>query len=208
MSVTLVEHPLVKQLLGDMRNIKTEPAIFRSRCNQLGALLAYEALRDLPTNKLNIQNWAGTVEAEEIAVKIGAVAVLRAGLGLLDGFLDLFPSASVNIIGMFRDETTLQPVHYYTKFAKDLPQSMAVVLDPMLATGGSTLAAIDLLKKQGCTNIRGIFLVAAPEGIKKIQDAHPEIDLYIAALDDRLNENGYILPGLGDAGDRIFNTVD
>ncbi len=207
MSVTLVDHPLVKQLLGDMRNINTEPAVFRSRCNQLGTLLAYEALRDLPTIRKNIQNWAGTVEAEEIAVKIGAVAVLRAGLGLLDGFLELFPSASVNIVGLFRDESTLEPVHYYTKFAKDLPESMAVVLDPMLATGGSTVAAIDLLKKQGCKNIRGIFLVAAPEGVRKVQEAHPEIDLYIAALDERLNENGYILPGLGDAGDRIFGTV-
>lgn len=207
MSVTLVDHPLVKQLLGDMRNIETEPAVFRSRCNQLGALLAYEALRDLPTTKKNIQNWAGAVEAEEIGVKIGAVAVLRAGLGLLDGFLQLFPSASVNIVGLFRDESTLEPVHYYTKFAKDLPQSMAVVLDPMLATGGSTVAAIDLLKQQGCKNIRGIFLVAAPEGVRKVQEAHPEIDLYIAALDERLNEHGYILPGLGDAGDRIFGTV-
>ena len=154
-----------------------------------------------------MQGWAGPVEVHRIkGKKITVVPILRAGLGMLDGFLDMIPGAKVGIVGMFRDEETLKPVQYYVKLAKNMSRRMAVVLDPMLATGGTLVATIDLLKKAGCAKVIGLFIVAAPEGVKRVLDAHPDVDIYVAALDERLNEHGYILPGLGDAGDKLLGT--
>lgn len=207
MAVIEIQHPLVKHKLGLLRNKTVTVFEFRSIAKELCRLLAYEATKDLPTEKKIIKGWAGPVEVDQIKGKmITAVPILRAGLGMLDGFLDMVPGAKVSVVGMFRDEETLEPTQYYVKLAKNINERMAVILDPMLATGGTLNATIDLLKKAGCKKICGLFLVAAPEGLAKVQAAHPDVDIYMAALDEKLNEHGYILPGLGDAGDRIFGT--
>lgn len=154
-----------------------------------------------------VQGWAGPVEVEAISgKKVTVVPILRAGLGLMDGVLDMIPGAKISVVGLYRNESTLEPVEYYVKLAKDLEQRLAIILDPMLATGGSLIATIDLLKKHGCRRICSLNLVCAPEGIARVEAAHPDVDIYTAAIDDHLNENGYIIPGLGDAGDRIFGT--
>lgn len=207
MPLHIADHPLIRHKLGILRRHDIPVREFRAVTNELCRLLAYEATKQLETEKITIQGWAGPVEVQRIkGKKITVVPILRAGLGMLDGFLDMIPGAKVGIVGMFRDETTLQPVQYYVKLAKNMKHRMAVVLDPMLATGGTLLATIELLKKAGCTKIIGLFLVAAPEGVKKVLDAHPDVDIYVAALDQKLNEHGYILPGLGDAGDKLLGT--
>jgi uracil phosphoribosyltransferase len=207
MAVHVVKHPLVKHKLGMLRRGDTSTKDFRALASELASLLTYEATQDLETEAATVQGWAGPVEVEVIkGKKITVVPILRAGLGMLDGVLDLIPGAKVSLVGLYRNEETLEPVRYYVKLASELQKRTAVILDPMLATGGTLIQTLDLLKEAGCTAIRGIFLVAAPEGLDKVSRAHPDIDIYVASIDDRLNEHGYILPGLGDAGDRIFGT--
>jgi uracil phosphoribosyltransferase len=207
MAVFVAEHPLIKHKLGLMRKHDISTKNFRELASEIARLLTYEATKDLETEKKTVQGWAGPVEVDVIkGKKITVVPILRAGLGMQDGVLDLVPGAKVSVVGFYRNEETLQPVEYYVKLAKNINKRMAIILDPMLATGGTLDATINCLKKAGCTSIRGLFLVAAPEGIKRITAAHPDVDIYVAAVDERLNENGYILPGLGDAGDKIFGT--
>lgn len=207
MAVHVAQHPLVKHKLGLLRKHDITTSLFRDVTKELARLLTYEATKDLETEKKTIKGWAGEVEIERIkGKKITVVPILRAGLGMMDGVLDMVPGAKVSVVGFYRDEATLKPVKYYVKLASDIKARMAIILDPMLATGGTLEATIELLKSAGCTQIRGLFLVAAPEGIKRIQDKHPDVDIYCAGLDERLNEKGYILPGLGDAGDKIFGT--
>ncbi|MDP2846693.1 MAG: uracil phosphoribosyltransferase [Humidesulfovibrio sp.] len=207
MAVHVAQHPLVKHKLGLLRKHDITTSLFRDVTKELARLLTYEATKDLETEKKTIKGWAGEVEIERIkGKKITVVPILRAGLGMMDGVLDMVPGAKVSVVGFYRDEKTLKPVKYYVKLASDIKARMAIILDPMLATGGTLEATIELLKNAGCTQIRGLFLVAAPEGIKRITDKHPDVDIYCAGLDDRLNEKGYILPGLGDAGDKIFGT--
>jgi len=207
MAVHVAQHPLVKHKLGLLRKHDITTSLFRDVTKEIARLLTYEATKDLETEKKTIRGWAGEVEIERIkGKKITVVPILRAGLGMMDGVLDMVPGAKVSVVGFYRNEETLAPVKYYVKLATDIKARMALILDPMLATGGTLMATIDLLKQAGCTQIRGLFLVAAPEGIKRITEAHPDGDIYCAAVDERLNEKGYILPGLGDAGDKIFGT--
>ncbi len=207
MSVHEIRHPLVRHKIGLMRNQSLSTRGFRLLASEVGNLLTYEATRDLELEDYEQDGWCGPVTCERIrGKKITVVPILRAGLGMLDGVLELVPSARVSVVGLYRDEETLEPVSYFDKLAPDMDQRMALVVDPMLATGGSMIATIDLLKKNGCTRIRALILVAAPEGIEKVQQAHPDVDIYTASVDSHLNENGYIIPGLGDAGDKIFGT--
>ncbi|WP_462323608.1 uracil phosphoribosyltransferase [Desulfoplanes sp.] len=207
MPVHVVDHPLVRHKLGIIRRDDVTTKNFRALASEIARLLTYEATKDLEMEKKTIKGWAGPVEVEAIrGKKITVVPILRAGLGMQDGVLDLIPGAKVSVVGFYRNEETLQPVEYYVKLAKDIKHRIALILDPMLATGGTLLATIDLLKKAGCKNIKGVFLVAAPEGLKNLEEAHPDVEVYVAAVDDHLNEKGYIIPGLGDAGDKIFGT--
>ena len=207
MTVHVVDHPLVRHKVGLLRQKTISTKDFRALASEIARLLTYEATKDIPTETMTIETWAGETEIENIkGKKITFVPILRAGLGMMDGCFDLIPSAKVSIVGFYRDEETLQPVQYYVKLAKNIDQRTALILDPMLATGGTLEATITLLKEAGCSSIKGLFLVSAPEGIKKIEASHPDVDIYTAALDERLNENGYILPGLGDAGDKLFGT--
>ena len=207
MPVHLVEHPLVKHKLGLMRADDVSTKDFRDLANELARLLTYEATQDLETETRTINGWAGEVTVERIkGKKVTVVPILRAGLGMIDGVLDLIPSARTSVVGLYRNEETLEPVRYYVKMTSNMQERMALILDPMLATGGTLMATIDLLKESGCKLIRGLFLVAAPEGLKRLEETHPDVDVYVAAIDERLNEVGYILPGLGDAGDKIFGT--
>ncbi|MGE4560429.1 MAG: uracil phosphoribosyltransferase [Desulfobulbus sp.] len=207
MAVHEIKHPLVQHKLGLMRERDISTRDFRELTSEIGMLLAYEATRNLPTEKVTIDTWAGAVGVDRIKGKeITIVPILRAGLGMMDGVLKTLPDAKVSVVGLYRDEQTLQPVTYFKKLVRDIDQRRALILDPMLATGGTVLAVIDMLKQAGCRNISGIFLVAAPEGISKLEQQHPDVDSYVAAVDERLNDNGYILPGLGDAGDKIFGT--
>lgn len=207
MAVYVVDHPLVRHKLGILRMESTSTREFRTVANEVARLLIYEATKNFRTEKHVVQGWAGPVEVEAISgKKVTVVPILRAGLGLMDCVLDMIPSAKISVVGLYRNESTLEPVEYYVKLAKDLEQRLAIILDPMLATGGSLIATIDLLKKHGCRRICSLNLVCAPEGIARVEAAHPDVDIYTAAIDDHLNENGYIIPGLGDAGDRIFGT--
>ncbi|MBE0596718.1 MAG: uracil phosphoribosyltransferase [Desulfuromonadales bacterium] len=207
MAVYEIRHPMVRHKLGLMRHKDISTKEFRELASEVARLLTYEATQDLETETQTIPGWAGPVTVEKIkGKKITVVPILRAGLGMMDGVLDLVPSAKVSVVGVFRDEQTLLPVTYFRKLAGNMADRTALILDPMLATGGSLVATVDLLKEAGCTSIRGLFLVAAPEGIARLEQAHPDVDLYVAAVDERLNEHGYILPGLGDAGDKIFGT--
>ncbi len=207
MAVHIADHPLINHKLGLMRAKDISTKDFRDLSSEVARLLTYEAAKDLPTEKKTIEGWAGPVEVEKIkGKKITIVPILRAGLGMMNGVIDLIPSAKVSVVGYYRNEETLQPVEYYVKMASAMEERIALILDPMLATGGTLLATIETLKKAGCKNIKGLFLVAAPEGVKKITEAHADVEIYIAAMDERLNEVGYILPGLGDAGDKIFGT--
>uniref|UniRef100_A0A7C4EK29 Uracil phosphoribosyltransferase n=1 Tax=Fundidesulfovibrio putealis TaxID=270496 RepID=A0A7C4EK29_9BACT len=207
MPVTIVDHPLVRHKLGVLRENGLSTNTFRDLANEVARLLTYEATKDLKTEPKTIQGWAGPVEVEQIkGKKITVVPILRAGLGMMDGVLDMIPGAKVSVVGMYRNEETLEPVRYYVKLAKKIHKRTALILDPMLATGGTLIATIDLLKEAGCKKIKGLFLVAAPEGLARLEKAHPDVHVYVASVDERLNEIGYILPGLGDAGDKIFGT--
>lgn len=207
MSVHEIRHPLVRHKIGLMRSKSLSTRSFRQLVAEVGSLLTYEATRDLELENYSIDGWCGPIEAERIrGKKITVVPILRAGLGMLDGVLELVPSAKISVVGIYRDEETLQPVSYFDKLANDIDQRMSLIVDPMLATGGSMVATIDLLKAAGCTSIRALVLVAAPEGIKKVQEAHPDVEIYTASIDSHLNADGYIIPGLGDAGDKIFGT--
>ncbi len=207
MPVTVVDHPLVRHKVGLLRQKDISTKAFRDVANELSRLLTYEAVKDLKTEKMTIEGWAGPVEVEQISgKKVTVVPILRAGLGMMDGVLDLIPGAKVSVVGMYRNEETLEPIRYYVKLAKKIQKRTAIILDPMLATGGTLIATIDLLKESGCKKIKGLFLVAAPEGLERLKKTHPDVEVYVAAVDERLNEVGYILPGLGDAGDKIFGT--
>ncbi|HDL5388750.1 TPA: uracil phosphoribosyltransferase [Mannheimia haemolytica] len=208
MKIVEVKHPLVKHKLGLMREAEISTKDFRELANEIGSLLIYEATKDLEMESVEINGWSG----EKIAVerikgkKVTVVPILRAGLGMMDGVLEHIPSARISVVGIYRDEETLKPVPYFSKLANDVDERLAIITDPMLATGGSMVATIDLLKKAGCKQIKVLVLVAAPEGIKVLEAAHPDVELYTASIDSHLNENGYIIPGLGDAGDKIFGT--
>lgn len=207
MSVTIVDHPLVRHKLGLIRKHDISTKDFRDLASEIAQLLTYEATRDLETERITIEGWAGPVEVETIkGKKITVVPILRAGIGMMNGVVDMIPSAKVSVVGLYRNETTLAPVRYYVKLAGNMPERIALILDPMLATGGTVIATVDLLKEAGCRRIKGLFLVAAPEGIRRLSEAHPDVEIYVAAVDEKLNDVGYILPGLGDAGDKIFGT--
>lgn len=207
MSIHIISNPLTRHKLGLLRSITTNTSEFRRVANELATLLIYEATKTFPTEKKTVQGWAGPVEIEEIAgKKMTVVPILRAGLGLMDGVLNMIPSARISVIGLYRNEVTKEPVEYYVKLANDISERHAVILDPMLATGGSLVAAIDILKKNGCKNICSIHLVCAPEGVERIVKTHPDVDIYTTSIDEGMNADSYILPGLGDAGDRIFGT--
>ena len=207
MAIHEIQHPLIRHKLGLLRRAEISTKNFRELAQEVTMLLTYEATKDLPMCDHEIDGWAGSVTTQRIAgKKITVVPILRAGIGMLDGFLNLIPSAKVSVLGLERDEKTLEARTYYKKLVPDVENRIAMIIDPMLATGSSLVAAIDVLKASGCKDIRVMVLVAAPEGIKRVEEAHPDVDIYLASLDDHLNEHGYIVPGLGDAGDRIFGT--
>jgi uracil phosphoribosyltransferase len=199
-------HPLIAHKLSKLRDKKTEPKKFRELVREIAGLLAYEATTDLATTPVEIETPLAKITAQQVEEKIGLVPVLRAGLGMVEGFWELMPGAEVWHIGLYRDEKTLKPVQYYNKLPIEPRVSVCIILDPMLATGGSATATADILKRWGVKKIKYVGLIAAPEGIKAMQAAHPDIDIYVAAIDDHLNERAYIVPGLGDAGDRQFGT--
>ena len=203
----IVDHPLVQHKLTEMRDKNTSVKDFRTLVSEIAVLLTYEATRDLPLTTKKIETPLCECEMPTLAgKKMAIVPILRAGLGFEDGILSLVPSARVAHIGMYRDEQTLEPHFYFLKYPKDIADRDVLIVDPMLATGGSAVAAIDEMKKRGCTNIKLMVLVAVQEGIDRVQKAHPDVDIYCGAVDSYLNEHGYIVPGLGDAGDRIFGT--
>ena len=208
MSVKEINHPLVQHKLGLMREAGISSKNFRELASEVGNLLTYEATRELETETVEISGWNDEpIKVKKIkGKKITIVPILRAGLGMLDGVMQLIPNAKVSVVGLYRDEETLQPVAYFDKVVKDVEERTALIVDPMLATGGTLIATIDLLKEKGFQHIMGLFLVAAPEGIEAVVSKHPDVDIYTAAVDEKLNEHGYILPGLGDAGDKIFGT--
>jgi uracil phosphoribosyltransferase len=205
--VTHVTHPLVQHKLSLMREEGTSTAVFRQLLREISQLLAYEVTRSRAMTTKTITTPIQEMQAPVLdGRKLALVSILRAGNGLLDGMLDLIPSARVGFVGLYRDEETLQPVQYYFKVPDRLDERVVIAVDPMLATGNSSVAAIDLLKQAGATNIRFLCLLAAPEGIARMKEAHPDVQIVTAAIDEKLNENGYIVPGLGDAGDRMFGT--
>ena len=207
MTMTEVRHPLIRHKVGLLRAASLSTKSFREITAEIGRLLAYEATADFPLEAATVEGWAGPVQVERISgKKVTLVPILRAGLGMLDGVLDAIPNAKVSVVGIARNHVTLMPEPYVDRLAGELPARTAIVLDPMLATGGSMISAVSLLKSRGATDIRALVLVAAPEGIAALAKAHPDVRCWTAAIDSHLNENGYILPGLGDAGDRIFGT--
>jgi uracil phosphoribosyltransferase len=207
MPVIELRHPLVRHKIGLLRNAELSTKSFREITSELGRLLAYEATADFPLEPATVEGWSGPVQVERISgKKVTLVPILRAGLGMLDGVLDAIPNAKVSVVGIARNHETLLPEPYVDRLAGGLDARTAIVLDPMLATGGSMKSAVALLKARGCTDIRALVLVAAPEGIAALNAAHPDVRCWAAAVDSHLNENGYIIPGLGDAGDRIFGT--
>ncbi len=209
MNVIEVNHPLIAHKLGKMRKADISTKDFRALSSEIAMLLTYEATKDLETETKRIQGWAGDVDVKQIkGKKITLVPILRAGIGMLQGVLELLPGARVSVVGFERDPETLEAVPYYQKLTSHMEDRTAILLDPMLATGGTALATVDLLKAAGCTKIKALFMVAAPEGIKVLHDKHPDVEIYTASVDEGLDENSYILPGLGDAGDKIFGTVD
>ena len=203
----IIDHPLIVHKLSIMRNKKTGSKDFRELLDEIAMLMGYEVTRDLPLEDIVIETPVAKMTAKKISgKKLAVVPILRAGLGMVDGLLRLVPVARVGHIGLYRDPETHLPVEYYCKLPPDIEDRIVILVDPMLATGGSSADALTLLKKYGCKNIRLMCLVAAPEGVKKVQDEHPDVDIYTASLDECLNEHAYIVPGLGDAGDRIFGT--
>ena len=204
----LIDHPLITHKLTIMRNKKTGSKDFRELLNEISMLMGYELTRDLPLQDVTIETPITKMNAKMVSGrKLAIVPILRAGLGMVDGIQSLVPVAKVGHIGLYRDPETHQPVEYYCKLPTDIQDRLVILVDPMLATGGSAVDALTMLKAKGCKNIRFMCLVAAPEGVAKVQKAHPDVDIYGAALDDHLNDHAYIVPGLGDAGDRIFGTL-
>lgn len=205
--VVVFDHPLIKHKLTFIRDKNTGSKEFRELVTEISMLMGYEVTRDFPLEEIEIETPLTKMKSQVISgKKVGLIPILRAGLGMVDGMLNLLPAARVGHIGLYRDPQTLKPVEYYCKLPQDIKERELIVLDPMLATGGSATAAIDFLKKRGATNIRLVCLIAAPEGIKAVTEAHPDVDVYVAALDEKLNDHAYIVPGLGDAGDRLFGT--
>ena len=205
--LTVVDHPLVQHKLTIMRDKQTPTAVFRQLLREISQLLAYEVTRNLPMTTTRIETPMQEMDAPTLdGKKLALISILRAGNGLLDGVLELIPSARVGFVGLYRDEETLQPVQYYFKVPEAMEDRLVIAVDPMLATGNSSVAAVDLLKKSGATNIIFLCLLASPEGVATMKAAHPEVPIVTAALDESLNEKGYIIPGLGDAGDRMFGT--
>ncbi len=200
------QHPAVRHKLGILRDEQTEPKKFREVVRELSWLLGYEALADARMRGLDVRTPMEVMAGEELADRIGLIPILRAGLGMVDAFLELMPTSQVWHLGLFRDERTLRPVEYYNKLPDSATVDLCLILDPMLATGGSATAAIEVLKRWGAVRIKLVNLIAAPEGVDAVLTAHPDVDIYTAALDRQLNEKGYIVPGLGDAGDRQFGT--
>ncbi|ETD68495.1 uracil phosphoribosyltransferase [Pelistega indica] len=207
MAIQEIQHPLVKHKMGLMRKAELSTKSFRELAQEVTTLLTYEATKDFELEETTVEGWCGEVNVQKIAgKKVTVVPILRAGIGMLDGVLNLIPGAKVSAVGIARNEETLEAGTYLKKLVGELDQRLALIIDPMLATGGSLIATIDMLKAAGCKEIRALTLVSAPEGIAKVTAAHPDVDIYTAAIDERLNENGYIIPGLGDAGDRLFGT--
>lgn len=205
--VHVFDHPLIQHKLSYIRDEQTGTKEFRELVDEVGMLMAYEVTRDLELDDVTVKTPVTEMTAKRLSgKKIAVVPILRAGLGMTDGVLKLIPAARVGHIGLYRDPETLQPVEYFAKLPQDIEERDFIVVDPMLATGGSAIEAINSLKKRGATKIRFMCLIAAPEGVKLLQEAHPDVDIYIAALDEKLNDHGYIVPGLGDAGDRLFGT--
>ncbi|MDH6365380.1 uracil phosphoribosyltransferase [Enterococcus sp. PF1-24] len=203
----VIDHPLIQHKLTIIRDKNCGTKVFREVVNEIAMLMAYEVSRDMPLEDVIIETpMVKTTQKALSGKKVAIIPILRAGIGMVDGIMQLIPAAKVGHIGMYRDEETLVPHEYFIKLPEDIDSRQLFVVDPMLATGGSAIMAIDALKKRGASNIKFVCLVAAPEGVKALQDAHPDIDIYTAALDEKLNENGYIVPGLGDAGDRLFGT--
>ncbi|HJF18964.1 MAG TPA: uracil phosphoribosyltransferase [Enterococcus columbae] len=203
----VIDHPLIQHKLTMIRDKNCGTKVFREVVNEIAMLMAYEVSRDMPLEETVIETpICKTTQKTLSGKKVAIVPILRAGIGMVDGILELIPAAKVGHVGLYRDEETLEPHEYFMKLPEDINSRQLFVVDPMLATGGSAIMAIDSLKKRGASNIRFVCLVAAPEGVKALQEAHPDIDIYTASLDEKLNENGYIVPGLGDAGDRLFGT--
>ena len=206
-NVHIMDHPLIHHKLAVLRNKETSVKEFRELINEISGLMCYEATRNLPTMDVEVETPVAVAKCKMLAgKKLAIVPILRAGLGMVDALVDLIPSAKIGHIGLYRDPVTHEPVEYYCKLPEDIGNRVTFVVDPMLATGGSAVAAIDFLKKHGCKNIIMMNIIGCPEGIKKVQEAHPDVEMYLAACDERLNDHAYIIPGLGDAGDRIFGT--
>ena len=205
--VHVLDHPLIQHKLAILRNKNTSVKEFREIVGEISGLMCYEATRNLPTREIEVQTPVALAKAKMLAgKKLAIVPILRAGLGMVDSMIALIPSAKIGHIGLYRDPETHLPVEYYCKLPEDIERRQVYVVDPMLATGGSAVAAIDFLKKHGCQNIIMMNIIGAPEGVKAVQEAHPDVEIYLAALDEKLNDHAYIIPGLGDAGDRIFGT--
>ncbi len=205
--VHVIDHPMVQHKLSIMRDKETGPKDFRQLLQEISLLMGYEITREIPLEEIQIETPICKMTAKRVlGRKMAIIPILRAGLGMVDGLLDLVPVAKVGHIGLYRNEKTHEPVVYYCKLPEDIDDRFVIVTDPMLATGGSSCDALQMLKDRGCKNVKLMCLVAAPEGIERVQKAHPDVDIYVAAIDERLNENAYIVPGLGDAGDRIFGT--
>lgn len=205
--VVVLDHPLIKHKLTFIRDKNTGSKEFRELVKEVSMLMAYEVTRDLPLEEIEVETPITKTKSEVIAgKKLGIVPILRAGLGMVDGMLNLLPAAKVGHVGLYRDPETLKPVEYYCKLPQDIEERELIVLDPMLATGGSAVAAIQFLKDRGAKNIKLMNLIAAPEGLDVVAEAHPDVDIYVAGVDEKLNEHAYIIPGLGDAGDRLFGT--
>ena len=205
--VHVLDHPLIQHKLAILRSRETSVKEFRELINEISGLMCYEATRNLPTEEVEVETPICTAKCRMLSgKKLAIVPILRAGLGMVDAMVDLIPSAKVGHIGLYRDPETHMPVEYYCKLPEDIENRQVFVVDPMLATGGSAIAAIEFLKKYGCKNITMMNIIGCPEGVKAVQDAHPDVEIYLAACDERLNDHAYILPGLGDAGDRIFGT--
>jgi len=206
-NVHVLDHPLIQHKLAILRNKNTSVKEFRELVNEISGLMCYEATRNLPTVEVEVETPVATAKCRMLAgKKLAIVPILRAGLGMVDAMVDLIPSAKIGHIGLYRDPETHEPVEYYCKLPEDVENRQVFVVDPMLATGGSAVAAIDFLKKHGCKNIIMMNVIGCPEGIQRVQEAHPDVEMYLAACDERLNDHAYIVPGLGDAGDRIFGT--
>ena len=202
-----LNHPLIQHKLAILRNKRTGVKEFRELVSEIAGLMCYEATRNLPTEEVLVQTPVAQAKCRKLAgKKLAIIPILRAGLGMVDSMLDLIPSAKVGHSGLYRDPETHMPVEYYCKLPEDIGNRQVFVVDPMLATGGSAIAAIDFLKKRGCKNITMMNIIGCPEGVKAVQEAHPDVDIYLAAIDEKLNDHAYIVPGLGDAGDRIFGT--